>query len=355
MTSDHQDPDHQDRDHQDHKRLIAPFRAALYDYEPERVRAALDGLMTPEAEIHLAHPFEDLEGPGALFAEALAPLARAWPDLERRDWIVIAGDDPDGHPWVGCGGSYVGTFVEPWLGIPPTGHPTSMRFHEFYRFHEGRAVEMQALWDLPEVMLQAGAWPMAPSLGREWRAPSPASQDGMPTEPRDPERSQASVDHVTGMLEDMARHPAEPVEAMRLEHWWHPRFSWYGPAGIGTGRGVDAFRRIHQIPFLNAMPDRRGGGYTRRSHFFGEGDYVGVTAWPGMAMTVTGDGWLGIPPTNEAITMRSLDFWRMECREQPDGTIDRKIRENWVLVDLLHVYAQLDVDVLARMRELVGG
>ncbi|MCY4180445.1 MAG: polyketide cyclase, partial [Litoreibacter sp.] len=28
------------------------------------------------------------------------------------------------------------------------------------------------------------------------------------------------------------------------------------------------------------------------------------------------------------------------------------IRENWVLVDLLHVYAQIGVDVLARMREL---
>jgi hypothetical protein len=28
------------------------------------------------------------------------------------------------------------------------------------------------------------------------------------------------------------------------------------------------------------------------------------------------------------------------------------IRENWVLVDLLDVYNQLGVDVLARMREL---
>ncbi len=40
--------------------------------------------------------------------------------------------------------------------------------------------------------------------------------------------------------------------------------------------------------------------------------------------------------------MRSLDFWRL------DG---EKIRENWVLIDLLDVYQQLGVDVLARMRE----
>ncbi|MDE2673630.1 MAG: polyketide cyclase, partial [Paracoccaceae bacterium] len=38
----------------------------------------------------------------------------------------------------------------------------------------------------------------------------------------------------------------------------------------------------------------------------------------------------------------SLDFWRCE---------NGMIRENWVLVDLLHVYAQIGVDVLARMRE----
>ena len=40
--------------------------------------------------------------------------------------------------------------------------------------------------------------------------------------------------------------------------------------------------------------------------------------------------------------MRSLDFWRVE------GDL---IRENWVLVDLLDVYAQLGVDVFARLRE----
>ena len=117
--------------------------------------------------------------------------------------------------------------------------------------------------------------------------------------------------------------------------------------GIGTSRGIDGFRTVHQIPFLKAMPDRRGGGYQGlgQSHFFAEGDYVGETAWPGMAMTVSGDGWLGIAPTGQPITMRSLDFWRVE------GEL---IRENWVLVDLLHAWDQLGVDVLGRMRELAS-
>jgi len=228
-----------------------------------------------------------------------------------------------------------------------------MRYHEFFRFSDQRVVEMQAVWDVPEVMMAAGVWPMTPSLGRDWLVPSPATGDGLRSGMRDVAESQASVDHVIGMLSDMGRHPREPVEVMRLEHWWHPRFSWYGPHGIGTGRGVDGFRRFHQIPFLRALPDRRGG-YAGDGHFFGDGAYVGVTGWPGMAMTVTGDGWLGIAASGQEITMRSLDFWGIESQVLADSSVDRKIRENWVLVDLLHVYDQLGVDVLARMSELAA-
>ena len=154
------------------------------------------------------------------------------------------------------------------------------------------------------------------------------------------------------MLVDMGRHPREPVEAMRLDAHWHPKMLWYGPAGIGTSRGIDGFRRHHQAPFLAALPDRRGGyvGVGKDAdQFWAEGDFVAVTAWPGMQATLTGSGWLGVAPTGTEITLRSLDFWRIE--RQPDGR--DLIRENWVLVDLLDVWNQVGVDVLARMRELV--
>ena len=58
-----------------------------------------------------------------------------------------------------------------------------------------------------------------------------------------------------------------------------------------------------------------------------------------MKMTISGDGWLGIAPANQKITMRSLDFWH--CKRG-------LIRENWVLVDLLHVFNQMGVDVFSK-------
>jgi len=328
--------------HQHNKQLIGKFRAALYDCDPAALQSQLDELFAPDCKIHLAFPFEDLAGPHGLFEKAYRPLLTAVPDLERRDFIVIAGES-GGHNWVGCAGHYAGVMERPFLHIPPTQHLIAMRYHEFFRIAGDQVVEMQALWDIPQLMIQADAWPLSPSLGVNWHAPAPATQDGIVTAPYDQAQAAANRQLVLDMLTDMGKHPLSGgPEIMRLEHYWHPKFCWYGPAGIGAMRGIDGFRRWHQIPFLKAMPDRRGA-VTRADTFFADGAYVGTTGWPNMQMTLSGDGWLGIPPVNKEITLRSLDFWRCE---------NGLIRENWVLVDLLHMYHQIGVDVFTRMRAM---
>jgi predicted ester cyclase len=329
--------------HTHHKALLAPLRAALYDVSESGIRAALADVCAPEATFRLAHPLGEIEGVDAFYAKALAPLIEAWPDVERREQIVIAGTDDHGNDWVGCGGYYLGLSLGPWMGIPPTGHIVHMRFHEFFRFVEGRVVEMQSLWDIPEVMMQAGAWPMAPSLGREWHIPAPAGMDGLVDGPSDPEEGEASKRLIVDMLEHMKRHPSEGgPSVMEMERFWHPKMSWYGPSGIGSGRGIAGFRHWHQIPFLHAMPDRGKERAALTYHFFGERNFAAVTGWPNMVQTLTHDGWLGIAPAGKKITMKSLDFWRIEAG---------LIRENWVMVDLLDAFDQLGVDVLARMAE----
>ena len=333
--------------HADNRDLLKGLRAAQYDWDKTGdeggLRAVLDRISAPDAIFRLAHPFGDMTGPSAFHDKALAVLKAAWPDVERRDWIVIAGEDENGIEWVGCGGHFVGTFLNPFLEIPPTGHLAHMRFHEFYRFENSRITEMQALWDIPEVMMQAGAWPMAPSLGREFCVPGPASGDGLVREARDPARSAASQQLIIEMLNHMKRHPSQGgPEVMEMPRFWHPQMNWYGPAGIGTGRGIEGFRNWHQIPFLAGMPDRGSKVAEITYHFFGDNEYAAVTGWPNMIQTISHDGWLGIPPLGKEITMRSLDFWRVE---------NGLIRENWVMVDLLHMYDQIGVDVFARLRE----
>ena len=329
--------------HTTNKQALEELRAAMVNFDREAVRKALCSTLRDDAEIHIAHPFGDLQGPEEFYRRCYQPLLDAMPDLERRDWIVMGGQTEHGDDWVGCGGHYVGTFVGRWLDIPPTGHLTHLRFHEFYRFEAGKVVEVQALWDIPEVMIQAGAWPLAPSLGLEFCIPGPATNDGVVPGPWDPAQSKGTCDHVVTMLKYMKRHPSEGgPELMEMSRFWSDRMNWYGPAGIGSARGISGFRNWHQIPFLNGMPDR--GQYLEEItyHFFGDGNYAAVTGWPNMIQTITNDGWLGIAPSGKRFTMKSLDFWRVE---------NGKIRENWVMVDLLDAYKQLGVDVFARMGE----
>ena len=329
--------------HTNNKSRIAPLLDAMYHFDAERVRSEMRGIFVHDAVIHMPHPFGDMSGPDECYDLCYAPLLASWPDLERRDWIVMGGQTDQGDDWVGCGGHYVGTFVAPWLDIPPTGHLTHMRYHEFYRLVDGQIVEMQAIWDIPEVMMQARAWPLAPSLGVENHVPGPATLDGRVPGPWDRAAATASCDHVVNMLAHMTKHPSQGgPEVMEMARFWHPKMNWYGPAGIGTSRGIAGFRNWHQIPFLNAMPDRGQSDDEITFHFFGDGNYAAVTGWPNMIQSVSQGGWLGIAPSGQKISMRSLDFWRME---------HGLIRENWVLVDLLDVYRQLGVDVFARLRE----
>ena len=324
------------------KELIKPLRDAMYDFSEGFVRVALASVIADGAVIHMCHPLGDMNG-ADFYKRAYAPLFAAIPDLERRDFIVAGGNDDANADWVGCAGHYWGTFVAPWLDIPPTGHLIHMRFHEFYRFENDKVVEIQAIWDIPEVMQQARAWPLAPSLGREGLVPGPATHDGIIVGPHNALNAKASCDLIIDMLNHMTKHPSRGgPEVMEMERFWHPRMNWYGPSGIGTARGIAGFRNWHQIPFLSAMPDRGQRDEDVTFHFFGDDNYAAVTGWPNMKQAITDDGWLGLASTGQTITLRSLDFWRIE---------GGRIRENWVLVDLLDVYNQLGIDVLARMCE----
>ena len=329
--------------HNDNKFVAQQLSAALYNFDNSSCERQLGQLFHADSQIRLGHPIGDLTGSEAFYQQAILPLYSAIPDLERRDYIRIAGYTEDQQPWVGCAGYYTGVMTSPWLDIPPSGHQVSMRFHEFYRIEEGKIIEMQGLWDIVDVMRQSNAWPMTPSLGHEWHVPGPATNDGIVAKEFDAVASKHSEQRVINMLLAMQRYPRDGgPEVMQMDKFWHPKMNWYGPAGIGTGRGIAGFRHWHQIPFITAMPDRGQDTEGTQFHFIADHNYVGVTGWPNMKQTLNCDGWLGIAPANKQIALRSLDFWRIE---------NDLIRENWVLIDLPDIYRQLGVDVFARLRE----
>lgn len=118
-----------------------------------------------------------------------------------------------------------------------------------------------------------------------------------------------------------------------MQRYWFTDMIWQGPAGIGTKRGIDAFEHDYREAFIRAFPDKHATDLVR----IAEGDWVAAA---GVQDTSFAEDWLGIPATGDKIQIRYMDFWKIEER---DG--ERKLAENWVLIDILGVLEQAGYDV----------
>jgi len=108
-------------------------------------------------------------------------------------------------------------------------------------------------------------------------------------------------------------------------------FVWRGNFGCGTKTGLAAFRENWQKPFQAAFADKVCIDEGRL--FMGEW----AAAFGRQEATHAGP-FMGIAPTGRRVTIRYMDFWKV---------VDGKIVENFVMVDLAGVLAQLGHDVFA--------
>ncbi|WP_293866391.1 ester cyclase [uncultured Alsobacter sp.] len=329
--------------HIQNKRVVRDALYALADSSPASVEKRLAAAYHPDAEWRGSHPLNEMRGLGAIADVVWRPLVQAFPDLERRDTIVIGGHY-NGHDFVGTVGHYLGTFREDWLTIPATGRPIYIRYGEFHRVSNGKIDQSTVLIDVMDVIRQAGFWPVAPSLGTEEQWPGPLTADGVVLTEQDPELSAASLAQTLAMhrslgdYDDTAGHGRQGLLDMPQKVHWHPKMMWYGPSGIGTTRGLQGFVDYHQLPFRIAFPNRRGGNHYVR---IGDGPYSATSGWPSVFASHKGGDFLGTAPTGRDVTMRVMDFYLHH---------EGLIRENWVPLDIIHLLKQMDVDVFGRMQ-----
>lgn len=288
------------------------------------------GRLAADHRLSAFHPVNGGVGRDFVRHRLLEPLAGAFPDYEVRTDIALRGVF-HGEEWTATSGNLLGRFVASLFGIPPTGRVAFMRFGCFQRWHGGKVAETLLIIDLPSLMLQAGRWPLAEPLGPDWLAPPPhrgraiwPEGDGV-----------ASLAIVESMIAGLMRFDGN-LRAMNMRDSFAENFWWFGPGPIGCFRGFDDYYRGHATPFLTAFPDRVGGNHRAR---FGAGDFVASTGWPSITATHVGSGWLGLERTGRAITLRVMDFWRAK---------NGKLVENWVMIDIPELLAQLGLDPFAR-------
>ncbi len=326
----------------------------------DKLDEALRQVAAEDCEWRAAHPMNEMVGLAEALRRIWLPLKAAFPDLERRD-LVFLGGTYLGRIYLAAVGHYFGTMRGDWFGVPATGKTVQLRFGEIWQIGpDGRAVQANLLWDVIDVMRQAGVNPLAPSLGVEMIWPAPLTADGVRPAVSSPAQSVASIEQTLAMHKTLAEHDdrhslsRENLIAMPQRLHWHGKMMWYGPAGIGATRGLDGFVDGHQLPFrtafhrpqgtfeeVNAERKRHDAGHYIR---IGDGPYSVTGGWPSVYAVHNGGGFCGLPPSGKPVVMRVMDFYLHQ---------EGLIRENWVPLDMLHLLKQMGFDALARMSEVL--
>ena len=286
-------------------------------------------------------------GLGAAEAGFWGPLKTSFPDYEHRIAYTIAGDY-EGRAMVSTWGQVMGTFDAPWIGVPPTKGLAFLRFGFAAIIRDGKIAKAYVLLDVLDIMRQAGVYPL-----REM----PGSPEAWPFPPQDTFATGLSHDAVRGekslrIVREMQSGLPKPDEIKLLATQagnhsprWHENMNWYGPAGIGMGRGLRGFRDVHGALFVQAFPDRGGwrrepgGAQDAPGHYMrlGDGRYACTGGWPSLRGTHLGSEWLGLPPTGRKVEMRVADWYRLDE--------DDKIIDNWVMIDVPHILHQMGLDL----------
>ncbi|MBY8105068.1 ester cyclase [Vibrio fluvialis] len=308
----------------------------------ERTKVAHE-MLNSDVKWCVAHPINEVAGIATAEQAFLGPLLDSMPDVERRPLIIMDGEH-QGRAWFNSTGYFVGTFSKPLFGIPSTGKTLYLRYTDMVCVEDNQIIESYLIPDFIDVMNQAGVNPLRQSLGHEGLVPAPATQDGLILADASEAESNKSRQLVLDMLACLGRFDGKNLHSMDLENYWHQDFMWYGPASIGTTRGIQGFRDHHQGPFVFAFPDR---SVDIKLNILAKNDYVSTGGWPHMHGTHSGkSGWLGLAPTGKHIELRVMDIWRRE------GEL---LKENWVAIDIGHILLQLGYDLFGQMKEQLKG
>ena len=324
------------------KKTILQFFKELNNANKVSYTKILDTYLHTNVVINISKPFEEYKSINNYSNEFYKPLLGAFPDVEIQPYIVMSGTSGENN-CVCVAGNFIGTFLNDWLTIPATQQPTYIRFHATFFISDNKINKAWYFLDVLDVIRQAG-YNLFPFKGLQQPAPNPMTEVGIITYPTDRKESEKSYNLTNAMIDGLLEYDGKSLDSMEQERFWDEKnMMWYGPGGIGTTRGLKGFQKNHQVPFLKAFPNRGVLEEDESTNFvnIAEGNYTCHFGYPIMNGKHTGDGWLGLKPSNKPFTMRVMDFWRRE---------GDKLKENWVMIDMIDVLEQFDVDVFQLLK-----
>lgn len=332
---------------QANKKLVYDFWAAIETGSEDDVFESCLTAMTPDMPWNGPDPINALLGPQAFARDFWLPFRAAFSNPRRESHLFFGGRSngrkdggKDGRMWV-CGtGYFTGIFAHDWLGIPANSTEVRIRWGEFCLVENGRIAAVYFLLDLVDLMRQAGFDVLPADRGAEGVWPAPREDNGVLLTAQDGAESEKTLDLIRRFLfESLNVYDEESLESMGVANYFHPGVQWYGPGGIGACDGLREFEDLHQRHWLHAFPDR---SVQDLDCLFAESGYTGGSGWAAVHATHKGQ-YLDYPATGRRLVVNGLDFWRREGDQ---------FTENWVFVDMVHLFRQFGVDLFDRIRNI---
>ena len=330
------------------KKFIRDSLQNIYNLKNNNLQNNLLKVFDENIRVNCFEPLNEFNGINNFLEKFWSPLFDAFPDLERRENIVIGGSFRD-KVQVGSFSVLSGYFLKPWLGIKPNFKMINLRCCEIHEIKNEKVIESYILIDVMDFIRQAGNWPINKSRGSEGAWLPPFNTDGVNFFEKDMENSMNSLKQALKMNRSLDIKPEkeniskDELRNRLINHpqkeFWHKDMIWYGPCGIGTSRSLAGFVDMHQLPFRKSFSDRN---YWELGHYceIGDGKFSLCGGWHSLKAKYGSNDWLGYSADNQDVVMRVMDFYHHD---------EGLIRENWVPIDIIHILKQLGVDVFKEL------
>ncbi|MEM7031325.1 MAG: ester cyclase [Chloroflexota bacterium] len=335
---------------QQNKSLVWDFWRRLDYATPDQFGDLFQTVAHPDINWNGSQPLNQIIGIDAVVEKVWHPLRAAFPDLKRQTDIFLGGLS-GGEAWVAGHGYLVGTFANDWLGIPATGDKAHIRFGQFYVMRDGKIAESYVIFDMLDVIRQAGYQLLPPSRGAEGgKVIASLTGDGIMFMEQDALETRQTAQLIHQMGRGMRRYNRHrdggDLSSMSGGDQWHHRFHWYGPCGIGSSYTLEEYEDFHQRPWLEGFGDRNPNFTGGRILGIGddtilaEGNYAALGIWDTPYSRHNGT-YMGIPASGKIMTLRDFDWYRRE---------GNYLVQNWVPIDLVDLFLQMGVDLFAQLQ-----
>ena len=221
----------------ENKNLIRGYLNKIVTSGINEIDNNLDEAFITDVKINSFYPINEFIGVKNLKDKIWVPLFEAFPDLERRENIVVGGAFRD-KVLVGSYSVLSGYFRNSWLGIKPNNKMINLRCCEIHELKENKIIESHILIDVMDFLRQCDISTINPSRGSEGAWLPPINTDGVNFFEKDIEVSNLNLKQALEMGRSLNIKPEKEnlsdneLKERLLNHpqkeYWHNKMIRYG-------------------------------------------------------------------------------------------------------------------------------